>query len=53
MSTQHPFNWVLGGFSLGVKRQGREADQSHPFSAEAKNGEVISSLPHVCSWRSA
>jgi hypothetical protein len=27
-----------GSISLGVKRQGREADHSHPSSAEVKKG---------------
>jgi hypothetical protein len=29
--------WVLESLFLGVKRPGREADRSPPFSAEAKN----------------
>jgi len=35
--TQPPIQWVPGAFSLGVKRPGREADHSHPSSAEIKN----------------
>jgi hypothetical protein len=35
-STQPPFHWVPGALSLGVKRQGREADHSPPTSAENK-----------------
>jgi len=35
-STQPPIQWVLGALSLGVKRPGREADQSPPTSAEVK-----------------
>jgi hypothetical protein len=35
--TQPPIEWVLGAVSLGVKRQGREADHSPPSSAEVKN----------------
>jgi hypothetical protein len=32
--TQTPIQWVSGALSLGVKRPGREADQSPPSSAE-------------------
>jgi hypothetical protein len=35
--TQPPIQWVPGALSLGVKRQDREADHSHPSSAEVKN----------------
>jgi hypothetical protein len=28
--------WVPGALSLGVKRSGREADRSSPYSAEVK-----------------
>jgi hypothetical protein len=34
--TQPPIQWVPGTLSLGVKRAGREADHSHPSSAEVK-----------------
>jgi hypothetical protein len=34
--TQPPIQWVPGALSLGVKRQGREADHSPPSSAEVK-----------------
>jgi hypothetical protein len=34
--TQPPIQWVLGAFSPGVKRQGREADHSPPTGAEVK-----------------
>jgi hypothetical protein len=33
---QSPIQWVPGALSLGVKRPGREADHSPPFSAEVK-----------------
>jgi hypothetical protein len=33
---QPPIQWVPGALSLGVKRQGREADHSSPSSAEVK-----------------
>jgi hypothetical protein len=36
-TTQPPVQWVPGALSLGVKLQGREADQSPPSSAEIKN----------------
>jgi hypothetical protein len=35
----------MGLFSPRLKRQGREADHSAPYSTE------VSSLPHTCSWR--
>jgi hypothetical protein len=35
-STQPPIQWVPGALSLGVKRSGREADNSPPSSAEVK-----------------
>jgi hypothetical protein len=44
---------VLGTLSSGVKRPGREADQSPRFSAEVKNGGAIPPLPHMSSWRDA
>jgi hypothetical protein len=34
--TQPPIQWVSGALTLGVKRPGREADHSPPFSAEVK-----------------
>jgi hypothetical protein len=34
--TQPPIQWVLRALSLGLKRRGREADQSPPSSAEIK-----------------
>jgi hypothetical protein len=34
--TQLPIRWVPGALSLGVKRQGREADHSPQSSAEVK-----------------
>jgi hypothetical protein len=34
--TQGPMQWVLGALSPGLKRQGREADNSPPTSAEVK-----------------
>jgi hypothetical protein len=42
-----------GGFSLGIKRQGRKAHYSPPFSIEVKNGGAIPPLPRTCSWRDA
>jgi hypothetical protein len=32
---QPPIQWVPGALSLKVKRPEREADHSHPYSAEA------------------
>jgi hypothetical protein len=34
--TQPPIQWVPGALSQGVKRPGREADQSRPISAKVK-----------------
>jgi hypothetical protein len=34
--TQPPIQWVPGALSLGVNQSGREADHSHPSSAEVK-----------------
>jgi hypothetical protein len=34
--TQPPIQWLLGALSLVVKRPGREADHSTPYSAEVK-----------------
>jgi hypothetical protein len=43
-----------GGLSLVVKRPGREADHSHPASAEIKKTWIDASTPpHIFSWRSA
>jgi hypothetical protein len=36
VSSEPTIQWVPGPFSLGVKRQGREADHSPPASAEVK-----------------
>jgi hypothetical protein len=43
----HPME--TGGFSLGVKRPGHEADHSPPSSAEVKNGGAIPPLPQTSS----
>jgi hypothetical protein len=45
-------NGVPEASSPGVW-QGQEADHSPPSSAEVNNGEAISSLPHMSSWRGA
>jgi hypothetical protein len=42
-STQPPIQWVPGALSPGVKRPGREADQSPPASAEVKKMWIYSS----------
>jgi hypothetical protein len=52
--TQPPIQGVLGALFLGVKRPGREADQSPPTSAEVK--EWMELYPHSLSkpsWRGA
>jgi hypothetical protein len=49
-SVQHiqpPIQRVLGEISPGLKRPGREADQSSPLSAEIKNGGAVTLLPHI------
>jgi hypothetical protein len=45
--------WVPGALSLGLKRQGREADHSPPTSAKVKTMWIYTSTPHTPSWRSA
>jgi hypothetical protein len=45
--TQPPMQWVPGALSLGVKRPGREADHSHPFSAKVKNAWSYTSTPPI------
>jgi hypothetical protein len=44
---QSPIRWVPGALSLGVKRPGREADHSIPYSAEVKNAWSYTSTPPV------
>jgi hypothetical protein len=43
--TQPLIQWVLGVLSLGVKRQGCEADHSPPSSAEVKKMWIYTSTP--------
>jgi hypothetical protein len=43
----------IGALSPGVKRPGREADHTPPFSAKVKKTWVNTSTPHMPSWRSA
>jgi hypothetical protein len=43
--TKSPVQWVPGDVSLGVKRQGHEAERSPPCSAEVKNSGAIPPLP--------
>jgi hypothetical protein len=49
--SQPPIQWLPWALSPGVKRPGREADDSPPTSAEVKNGGSIHPLPHTPSWR--
>jgi hypothetical protein len=44
-STQPLIQWVLGALSPGVKRQGREADNSPPAGAEVKKMWIYTSTP--------
>jgi len=43
--TQTPTQRVPTAFSLGVRRQGRDADHSPPSSAKVKMRGVIGPLP--------
>jgi hypothetical protein len=43
--TQHPIQWVPDALSLGVKRPGREADHSPPYSAGVKNAWSYTYIP--------
>jgi hypothetical protein len=51
--TQPPIQWVLGAFSPGAKRPGREANHSPLSSAEVKNGGAIPPLQNTPPWRGA
>jgi hypothetical protein len=42
-----PTQWVQGALSPEVKRQGREADNSPPTSAEVKNTWLSTSTPPI------
>jgi hypothetical protein len=42
---QPPIHWVPGALSPEVKRPGREADHSHPASAEVKKTWIYKSTP--------
>jgi hypothetical protein len=45
---QTPIQWVLGILSPGIKQPGREADNSHPNSAEVKKTWIyISTLSYI------
>jgi hypothetical protein len=50
-SGAHPVSYEIGtgGSFTGVKELRREADKSHPSSAEVKNGGAIPPLPHMSS----
>jgi hypothetical protein len=52
--TQPPIQWVPGALSLGVMRQGLEADHSPPSSAEVKECvELYLHSPNTSSWHGA
>jgi hypothetical protein len=52
--TQLPIQWVPGALSLGVKRPGREADDSIPSSAKVKERVALYlHSPNTPSWRGA
>jgi hypothetical protein len=45
---QPPIQWVPGALSLGVKRPGREVDNSFPSSAEVQRTHgIIPPLPNT------
>jgi hypothetical protein len=46
---QPPVQWIPGALSLGVKRPGREADHSPPYSSDVKNAWSIHPLPQYAS----
>jgi hypothetical protein len=43
--TQPPIQWIPAALSPGVKRQGREADDSPPTSDEVKKMWIHTSIP--------
>jgi hypothetical protein len=51
----HPVSYPMSTADSipGVKRQGREADRSHPYSDEVKKTWFYTSSPFSSSWRSA
>jgi hypothetical protein len=52
--TQPPIQWAPGALFVGVKRPGREANHSPPFSAEVKECvEIYLHSPNTPSWRGA
>jgi hypothetical protein len=52
--TQPPIQWIQWAISMMVKRQGREADHSPPFSAEVKECvELYLHFSNTPSWRGA
>jgi hypothetical protein len=52
--TQSPSQWVPGALSLGVKRLGREADNSPPSSTDVKEWvELYLHSTNAPSWRGA
>jgi hypothetical protein len=52
--TQPPIQWVRGALFLGIKRPGREADNSPPSSAEVKECvQLYLHSPNTPSWRGA
>jgi hypothetical protein len=42
-----PIQWILGSLSLGVKRPGREADNTHPSGADIKKACSYTSSPSI------
>jgi hypothetical protein len=55
-SGAHLASYITGTgelFHAGVKRSGREAENSPPPSAEVKNDGAMPPLPLTASWRGA
>jgi len=52
--THPPIQWILGAFSLGIKRPEREADHSPTSTAEVKEWvELYIHSPNMPSWHGA
>jgi hypothetical protein len=51
--TEHSIQRVTRALILGIKRPGREADQSSPFSAEVYIDGTMPPLPHTSLWHVA
>jgi hypothetical protein len=50
LGATQPRKWVPWGLSVGVMRQGREADHSLPSGAKIQEWWRYTSIPHTSSW---